>query len=75
MKNQKIFSFKTKIFRRKISFCGPNVRYLTPLHPALHPVTIFQSKQNLILQVQVLLNPINSSDSNNIYDARAKIRD
>ena len=41
----KIFSFKTKIFRRKISFRGPNVRYKTPLHPRLHPVTPFQSKQ------------------------------
>ena len=41
----KIFSFKTKNFRRKISFRGPNVRYKTPLHPRLHPVTPFQSKQ------------------------------
>ena len=38
-------ALRQKIFRRKISFRGPNVRYKTPLHPRLHPVTPFQSKQ------------------------------
>ena len=44
-KIKKYLALRQKNFRRKISFRGPNVRYKTPLHPRLHPVTPFQSKQ------------------------------
>ena len=45
-KNQKYIALRQKFFRRKISFCGANVRYTTPLYPTLHPVTPLQNKQN-----------------------------
>ena len=45
-KRQKYIALRQKNFRRKISFCGANVRYTTPLYPTLHPVTPLQNKGN-----------------------------
>ena len=44
-KVKKCIALRQENFSPKIFYCGPNVRYITPLHQLLHPVTPLQSKQ------------------------------